>query len=361
MMLIVLLSGVMVSVVNANGGESKQLQFDDYIVDSLKVEHHLIQKVFPGVVFFVETSCIMLPPQRRLVGKLNGFRAIMPMQFNRLFKEVEKNSKATFFERMKAFVLLKHWENTFNLREDDGIKKKSFKIEVYDLKPVSEKDKKKYQKYSNECYEMKVKYNESESLWIIWMKDNQILRIEMYYKGKLSNTISPFSSLLKTREVKIQITGGNFNFETHVSGGSPPDTTDHYYVIVSENGTATNDTIKIQITGLTPLHSNTRLQIESLYGYGGILVLDQLLAVDSLGTASYTWTPPNDNQTGFLKVKVNISGTNTYWNDTYIIPEHTKTGTFTSGYDYRIFYGDQFVNFNELVIEAFLSFSFLGN
>ncbi len=332
----------MVNVIYANGDGSKQMQFEDHIVDSLKVEHPLLEKVFPGVEFFVVTSCISLPPVRRLLGYVNGNRYDMPMLFNILFKKVEKKSRATFFERMKAFVLLTGWENTFDLREDEGHKIESYKVEVYDLKPVSEEDKKKYQKYSNECYEMKVKYNDNESLWIIWMKDNQIKHIEMYYKGKRSNMISPFSSFLKSREVDIQITGGNFNHETHIHPGPPPYPMQHYYVIVSEDGSATNDYIVFEVTGLQPNQENAYLQVKSIDVYGDSLFLDQLLTVDNTGSANYSWTPPNNNNTGFCLVQVDTSGTKIKLEDTWIIPEHTKTGTFTSGYDYTIHYCNQF-------------------
>ena len=333
--LIVMFSILLFNVIYANGDGSKQMQFEDHIVDSLKVEHPLLEKVFPGVEFFVETSCISLPPQKRIVGKLEGKKYGMPLAINLLYNKTKNKTKVSVENRIKLYFLLKHKSRDI---QDDA---RYTKIPPFEIISI-EKIEKKTLNYEYK-YKVKVMYGKEIMDYFFYIENDFIKRIEYFYNGKYGGS-SPIIKPKKkddkqSRTIHFSADGINVVQDTVIT---PTDTYVHYYIKVSENGIATNDTIKIQVTGLTPLHPNTKLQIEPLYGYGGILVLDQLLVVDSLGTASYTWTPPNNDQTGFMEVKVNISGTDTYWDLTYIIPEHSKTGTFTSGYDYTIYYCNQF-------------------
>ena len=367
MMLIVLFYGVMVNLINANGENAekndelykvqrvverelnfeeiqkiKKLTFEDMMTSEVYIEFQLFKKVFPDVELIIQTSFITRPPRRRLVAKYRDNYHGMPLAFNILSDHSKNETTASAEDRIRIYFKCKSISTELTNGNVMGRK-----IKTYEFKIISiEKEEKKANEKGiihDYKYKVQVIYDKEIIDYLFYIENDCIKHIEFLKDGKYDGS-SPISQPKKkddkqSRTIHFSADGINVVQDTVIT---PTDTYVHYYIKVSENGIATNDTIKIQVTGLTPLHPNTKLQIEPLYGYGGILVLDQLLVVDSLGTASYTWTPPNNDQTGFMEVKVNISGTDTYWDLTYIIPEHSKTGTFTSGYDYTIYYCNQF-------------------
>ena len=293
-------------------------KFEDYLKSSEELEHPLLEKVFPGVEFFVETSKITMPISSRIVGKFNDDKTyLMPWKFNILFQEIEKNSKASIEERIESFILLTYW-----LKDNN--------VELLSNTTTS----KKFGSYTLNR-EVKVKVNEKEFEILLLFKDNQIIRAEIFIEGVKKSLITP--ELLGMRDVDISIDG--------VAGVAYPPGT-HYYIPVSDNGSTTNDTIRFNFTGLQPNQQNVYLQVKPIYGYSGAFFLDQILNVNGSGNASYTWTPPNDDNTAICEVQVDTSGTVIPFNDIWIIPEHTLTGTFNSGYDYTVFFTNQFFSYH---------------
>lgn len=306
-------------------------QFEDFIIDSKKIELPLLQKVFPEVEFLVETSKITMPPSKRIMGKLNDKTYLMPWEFNILFKEVEKNSKASVEERIESFILLTYWLRDNNLK-------------IISNKPIS----KKVGSYTLNR-EVKVMVNEKEFEILILFKDNQIIRADIFIEREKRSLITP--TLLGMKAVNISIDG--------VTGVAYPPGT-HYYIPVSNNGTTTNNTIIFIVTGLQPNQQNVHLQIKPIYGYSGVFFLDHLLVVDGSGYSSYTWTPPNNNNTGICEVQVDTSGTIIPFNNIWVIPEHIITGTFNSGYNYTVYFTNQFFTFHPSGINHAQTFAYSG-
>jgi predicted outer membrane repeat protein len=299
----------------AGGGGSKQSRFEDYISDSLKIEHPLFQKVFPRVEFFVESSYITIPQQRRIVGKLDGKIFGLPIEFNKLFKEISENSKATIEEKMELFTLFYFWlqdENSTLLSIEQTNEEIDDIIFNYKIQVIVNKSK----------YEVFIK-----------IISNQIKRVEFYHEGKRSNLLNLSLASIDFRDVNISIVG-----ITPITYGF----NNHYYVVVSENGTTLNNSVTFEVSGLEPNQTNVILIVQSVPSYGSTNFLTHPLSVNELGNASYIWIPPNNNNTGFCEIKVDADGVITTLDDSFIIPEHTTTGTFTSGYSYTIYFCNQF-------------------
>lgn len=365
MMLIVLFCGVMFNAVNANGGEKKEkndelytvkkeierkivfkeLQkiknptFEDRITGEVFIEFPLFKKVFSEAELIIQISGIYKPTRRRLVAKYKGNYYGMRLALNILYDQTKKENKASIEDRIKLYFLL----GRISVEINDQKNSKSSSYEIISIKKEERKTNEKGIIHDYR-YKVQVMYDKEITDYIFYIENDHIKRIEYFNEGKYGGSL-PILQLKRndnkrSRTINFSVDGINIVHKTIVTPTSH--TYEHYYIKVSDDALATNDTIRFQVSGLTPLHPNTKLQIIPLYGYSGIPILDQLLVVDSLGMACYTWMPLNNNQTGFMEVKVNVSGSDTFWQYTYIIPEHAITDTFSLGYDYTIHFCNQF-------------------
>jgi hypothetical protein len=306
--------------------------FEAHIVKSEKIESTILQKVFPGVDFFIQTSNITIPVAKRVVGNINNEVFIMPEKYNTLFKKIENISPASHEERIDAFVKL------FFSQDGDisWLKDKS-------TRHLSIMSKLVNQKRGISNYQVEVDKNGSRQQFLIRFQKNQIKRVEIYLDGLRQGIITPTSSFLETQDVNISISGIN---------PIPIGGRDHYYIVVSNNGTATNNNVTFNVSGLSPSQQNVFLQVQPVYWTdNSTYFLNQVISVNGSGNATFTWTPPNNDHTGICIIQVDTGGTIQPiipMSNAWIIPEKILTGTFNNGgqvnpvWTDSIYYCDQF-------------------
>lgn len=292
-----------------------QENFDDYIISSEKIENALLDKTFPGVEFYVETSQITLPPSKRIIAIKSDKKYFMPHEFNILFYTIEQSSRASMNERLQALIFLGYFEKDNNLEVSP----------VQAMEKEVEGDRYNFQGF--------VKVNDHNFEILFQVKDNVIIKVGILENGIKISEISPV--LTSERAVTISVGGTNVKLEMY--GGIY-----YYYIAVSNNSAPTSDTLTVGITGLAPNQDSAYFQVKPIYGYGGAFFLDQLLDVDSTGNAQFFWVLPANDSTGICNMQISTPGgiINANWGR--IVPEHIKTGTFTNGYNYTVHFTNQF-------------------
>ncbi|MCD4818488.1 MAG: hypothetical protein K8S23_07330 [Candidatus Cloacimonetes bacterium] len=313
----------------------------------------LLKKTLPGISFKVlkrESPYIKYPDRRNEIFAVKNGEKYFTQHFNKLWLD-HGNKDATLSERMKTYAFLTNWRDTFKLRTardsiyvegEDNLRVKKIlpvypKIEVSGFKIWS----KKYSDYFNSKVIRGVYYvtiNKKKTKWIFVIKKDQIYELK-YYTKKNSGSFRPiFYGGKKQRDVVFGIIGGNYESLT------VNDTMQHYYIKVSENNSDTGYDITIRISGLDN-GENVNFIIKSLYQSSETdsIWVNEDLTANSSGVCEYIWQPTNDSKTGFCEIYIIRENEDIiYWENHYIIPEHTKTGTFDSGYNYEIHYCNQF-------------------
>lgn len=304
--------------------------FENYIIRSEELKIASLDRVFPEVKFFVETSKITMPHSQRIVGVLNEKNYFMPEEFNLLFNEVSNDSKTSIEEKIDAFVLLSFWlqDNKLKIISNKSIFQKTGDYEL---------NRKVEMIIGNKNYEVLLLY-----------KDGEIVRAETFIDSQKRSLITPL--LLNVGPVDLSIEGNMVRVDND-------NRYTYYYISVSENGTATNYSVQFNISGLQPNQSNVRLQVKPIYGFGGNMFLDQELTVTTDGTAFYNWIPPNNFNTGICEVQLMIDIQPITFNNIRFMPEKILTGNFNAGYDYIIYYTDQFFWFHPNSITHSLAFA----
>ena len=89
-----------------NFGYTQKENFDDYIVDSVKIEHPLFEKIFPGVEFIIYTSDITRPATKIIKGRYRSKSYFLPEGINKLYKLFENDKSASLEDKLKVFLLL---------------------------------------------------------------------------------------------------------------------------------------------------------------------------------------------------------------------------------------------------------------
>jgi len=294
-----------------------------------KLEHPLLQEVFPGLGFFIEISHITTPPSKRIVCNDKDLTYQMVEDFNLLFYQVKEKSKAGILDRIELFVWLSHIILDENLI-------------VNPVNPTMTNFENKTFQYVVDL----VVFGKDYTVFIS-VEEDQIARAEVFLNEVKQSVIKP----------KL-FNGGSKSIDVSISGISPEQYwgKNHYYIPVSENGTATNNSITFNVSGLLPNQENVSVKINPVYGYVDSF-LDQLLVIDENGNASYNWKPENTTNTGICEIQIDEDGTITDFQDILIIPEKTLTGSFNSGYDFTIYYTDQFFTLHPNGIDHALSFT----
>jgi hypothetical protein len=290
--------------------------FENHIFKRDTAENDILQKVFPGVVFIVETSRVTLPPSTRLIASLGNRSFLLPDAFNYAYDLVKSQSQATEEEIIGAFIHTAYW---LTEREE----KKSISVH-----PVSTKHEGR-----NYNYKADLAFGSQAYTLLIQYDENQITWVEVFFNDQRVNIITP-----------LPVHSTRSKPDININGVSPVtyDSLHHYYITVNRNGNATNDSIKLVISSLEPLQQNVKLQIKPIYGFGGSFFLNQLLSVNDQGVASFTWKPANDNNTGICFIQIDVNGVVHNYPDIRIIPDKKITGVFTTGYSYTIYYTNQF-------------------
>ena len=212
----------------ANGERYDFESFDQNKVPSL------IKECFPGVTFYISRMFSL----HLIGGPENGVEKIVAVfkgkkywiaHFNKLWLDAAKDKK-DLNKMLKSYVLLTYWRDTFYLKhykeklyygKDGQIKAKRIppkynKIEVSDVRPISEKYGKISFHKKNYPYEITVKINNVSYTWIIRITNMQIERIITYKEGNYDYTISiPLYGKINNKDIHFSITSGNYLHETH--------------------------------------------------------------------------------------------------------------------------------------------------
>ena len=170
MVLLVLLMVVFGGSLFANGDSlNSKKKNDRFKLVKIEAPYPLCEKVFPGVQFFIQFDYGSLPPDKSLVAKYNGKTYYhITDQYNQLFKQVQKKSKATLLERVELLIQLSRWWH-------------GDIVEVTDLKLLSQKEKRKLRKLGI----MDFGYNYQAKVKIVYkLKYRGISELTAYIKIK---------------------------------------------------------------------------------------------------------------------------------------------------------------------------------
>ncbi len=292
-----------------------QPTFEENIIKEEIVTKAILEKTYPDLGFYIQTSTITMPPSTRIVAKKNDRLFLIPDEINLINKSILQDSDPPTKDLLESFVELFFYSV--------GREIKILSSEAIELTVEGD--------FYN--YEMVTLVDNIEYRILFFYHENNIIRVSIFARyGKISE-INPVLTIL--RDVSLEILGTDVKVETY-------GTKTHHYIAVSDNDTATNYTMTFNVTGLQPNQQNVRLVIEPIYWNGATYFLEQLLTVDISGNATYTWTPANDTNTGICNVGIAYETGGFFFNDFWVIPEHILTGTFTNGYDYTTYYTDQF-------------------
>jgi hypothetical protein len=326
---------------------------DDQRKAERKLEHPLLEKVFPAVEFIITRKGSDI--KKKLYVKYNDELYIMDSMlfgftFNELISKTNEKSKASLDEKIEIFARLYACIQLLNETDTlEGIKnRQKYKKNVDEMLNINDfsitevknttKDDSLKTRYKN--YNYKAEWNLDGHYWLLYIRllKGNILEAE------ISKDLGPFKNIIimqksMNREINIHITGG-------VQEPTPtPNPLNCVYISVSINGIDTNSNISFDITGLP--QEDTTLKIEPLYGSEEI----PAAFVDGLefGYDTISWTPPNNNKTGIYSVKIfNNSGIEIYQYWGVIITEHKISGNFKDSEDnpidyiYSIYYTNQF-------------------
>ncbi len=89
-----------------NYGITQVRNFEKHIIDSTKIEEPILEKVFPGVEFLLQTSDITRPPSKRIIGKFNNERFYLLDDINKLLIQFENDKRVSLEDKTEAFLFL---------------------------------------------------------------------------------------------------------------------------------------------------------------------------------------------------------------------------------------------------------------
>ena len=285
--------------------------FEDFIVKTENVSNYPFLSSFKNVDFKVQFSEITQPVSKRVIAENTGKTFILPSQINLLIDTLE-NPEIEITHLQKLYLFSEFIEKNIKIRQ---VKLEKTRKEI-----------------DADIFTQKADFSTKNQDYSIYfkLKDNKIEKAIIYIDGVRKSAFNPVLSL--NRPLSYSVSGPDVELEVH--GGQ-----NHYYVAVAEDNAATNHTITFELQGLNPNEANVKVQVDPVTGGG--LWLDEVMNVDAAGNGTYTWTPPNNTNTGFCDLKFNRNGANI--NTTgCIIPEKIITDSFDGGYDYTLYYCDQF-------------------
>ncbi len=299
-----------------------QDNFDKGIVDSVVICHPILAKVFSGVEFR-EESIDTRPLSNRIVGWLAGEKFVMPGKFNILFAKVADHSTASIDERIEAFALLCYMDQDPNLKirkhEKVAIERDTYRLTDKVVLSVAV--------YQDDLYQCTKKVE-----LLIALKGEQIFLAETEDEMEMPSIIAP-PLFNFNDEVGVTITGCVTREEYY------PEV--HYYIVVRNNETSTGNSVTFLISGLRP-NTNVSIRVTPIYGWSQDFFAQTQIS-DPVGNAIFQWNPPDNEQTGFAQIRV-IQSNQIVFSDPnlLIIPEKVITGIFPAGYDYTVYYTNQF-------------------
>jgi hypothetical protein len=369
MMLIILL-GVMGVTLFSNGGSTLTIDSllaagrEDENITVTEVSTEYLKNLFPDVRFFVVNEYnVVRKKENRLRIFVNNVFIGNERGYNKILLQSASAKDISIEDKIKAYVYLHYWKDTFEIVDKkityewytDSSGKENVReintpkifrnIEVSDFKVWS----RKYSDYFESEIIKGVLYvtvDARKFKWVFEIKEEQIFELRAYntqndgYPGGVTNPI--YFPKNPQRDIGFGIIDGEYSTANY------PDTLgtmyNHYYIKVSEDGTTTNNSIKIRVSGLDNGENIDFLIIEiPEYTTPDSIWVNVNLTANSSGVCEYTWQPANNTKTGYARVKVIRENSDVfYWQRTYLIPEHVKKGSFNGGYNYEIYYCNQF-------------------
>lgn len=157
---------------------------------------------------------------------------VMPYSFNLLYAQVADSSRASLDEKVEAFVRLAYWTRDPDL---EIVKQEEVKIE-----------KRRYT--FNRRVIMNLDYNRCgiKQIELLMVIDrDQIRRVEVYEDGKKRSLIKPHL-IGAGDQINLQISGPNVLHTSELHNPPYGPYYDHYYVVVSEDGAATDNSLTLQ-------------------------------------------------------------------------------------------------------------------
>ncbi len=229
----------MICLYSAVGSASQQAteDYEKYLTDT-PFYHPLFEKVFPGVIIADQEDRNTRPPRHRLVALYQGKRWQMPMEFNRLYREVAAKSKASVLERLETYARMYYWYHDANLQI---LKNEMKKIDL--IEKLGEQDVHNPYNYLLEIGIHIGKETKTFEILILFEQD-KIKRATSRSQDGFYFYL-PIISSRDSRDYNIEVIGLNpIIYYGYL--------VDYYYIPVSINGTPNTVQVQFLATGLVP-------------------------------------------------------------------------------------------------------------
>ena len=167
-----------------NCGYAQKSISDDYIIDSVKIEHPLFNKVFPGVEFILYTSEITMPNHKFIKGKYQNKFYFLPQEINKLFSALNEQQRSSIEDRINVCLQFFFWNRLDTLK--------------YIKNLPCDKTEKIIEKRN---YSYKVNFRISNELYEIFIQviDKQIGSIEIYINNNRAYSYRFFLSYIEQK------------------------------------------------------------------------------------------------------------------------------------------------------------------
>jgi hypothetical protein len=238
---------------------------DDQHKAERKLEHPLLEKVFPAVDFFITRRGN--DPHDIIYMKYNNeyYRMDFPFfgfHFKDVVTQLDSLSNSTINEKIEIMARLYITAKSVKLSGNDfhEVLQKKAKGEVIfkdlnHIKDIEIKAVTDTTNVKNKNSEYIAEFSDDEHSWKLYVRfhNNKLIQAKITKDGKTTQTLC--SGAIKTnREINMVITGG---LQESLPTPNPPN---FIYAVVSENGNDNEVVLTLDITGL-PSH-NTVLKIE---------------------------------------------------------------------------------------------------
>ncbi len=216
--------------------DDSEKQPGKYVIRTEIVEHPVLSKVFPGVIFEKEILGGTAPPRKRVVARLGNEKMFMPHYFNVVYASVCERSDASINEILEAYARLAYWKWDPDLKiltvEKVKIERKFYTIDyrmvvdlIWDPNGIERQERN----------ELLFSIEDKEIKWVeVWKDGREIFEFTPALLDCSDDLILEISGMVQTLH-------------------NDEDGTDHHYVKVSENGQPTNHYVDFKISGFNRL------------------------------------------------------------------------------------------------------------
>jgi hypothetical protein len=235
--------------------------FEDWISTEIFIDIPLFNKVFPKAELVIQICDIYKPSRKRIVAKFKG-KQYGILAINLLYNQTKKETKTSVVDRIRLYFKFKSISTKLTQSNVMGQKKRTYEFKITSIKRIEKKPNEKG--IIHDCkYKVQVMYDKEITDYLFYIENDCIKRIEYFKDGKFDGSLPILQPKIKnekqSRTINFSAGGINVVHETVITPTTTPHTYEHYYLKVSDNGSATNDSIDFSITGLQPNQGNARL------------------------------------------------------------------------------------------------------